>query len=613
ATGWKHVLGGTLTLYRNGTVVNQTTTQDSISEIIQLAAGTYNYTLTLDHQNYTANPITRILTINKGDSQLTLTASPSWNVIEGTSVTISCSAVSPLVVTLKKDNVVVSNPYQATLPFGVYQFCCEINDQQNYTPTKVCNFLTVSTTGFGCSKSDIYAFSKIIETTTFPINLNFTNLVNKKYVKKDLSDVWVNTTILSANKNTTNGYYLVVSNTTPITQFEVKFGNYLSNLSYSNGSLASTTINVENYTESQYYYVFYLLNEKTGNELLPPSANTSLLLACPSGITRFDVKDTKILVPSIEKLDKIRAIVSYSPSEVYYRDYFIRSNVEYKYVYLVDANQDQVLQMIFKIQDLTGNFKQGIFKVKRYLGGMLRDISETQLDIEDKAIVYLINGFTYQIYINKNNQERNLGEVYPDPSNLEKTIVITDLVFTNHTEFKANYSLTFDNETGTITFSYSDPTGNTLGIEFFVYNYSSEELLYYANSTEKTVSFTYIVPDKNQQYLTRVVIHNRLLGENTVAITSVFGYVAPTVIFLPFYLTQLLGGTSAWFLLLFVFPIALLFGERSAGIALFVLVGLLAFFVAIKSLSLPNAAVLLGLVLLLAIITEINARRREQL
>jgi len=618
-TGWKDstlYTEGTLTILRNGTQVAQST-NGIVSEIIQLAAGVYNYTLIFEHQNYTASPVTRILTINKANSQLSLIASPAWEVNEGTEVNISCSAVSPLTVKLTKDNVVVSNPYVVKLPFGLYKFYCEISDQQNYTPVSISNYLNVITKGFGCTDNSTFAFSLTIQTTTFPINLNFTNLVNQSLVKADLSDVWVNSSLLTANKNTTKGYYLIVTNTTPISSFEVKFGNYYVSNSYSNANLATTTINVENYTEHAPYYIFYFLNEKTGQSLIPPSANNTLQIFCANGVTALNISQPKMLVATFQQLDSIRIIVAYSATEIYYRDYFLTSPIEHKYAYLVDANQDQVLQMIFKIQDLTRNFPIGSkFIVKKYLGGELKNIDETKLDAEYKTIVFLMNGYKYQIYLNNGNEERNIGEIYPDPSNLEKTIVVADFKFTNSTLYNITYGFDYNPDSGVISFYYEDPTAETEQVEFFVYNASNEEQLYYASSSNTSkVNFNYVVPEKNQTYLAKFLTHHKYFN-GTFGFSQYLGGLISIISNPPnmplINLIQELGGAGiTWFLLIFIAPISLMFTERTAGIGIFFLIGIFALLWYLKVINFTGFAVVMGICLLIAILAEIHIRRRE--
>jgi len=193
-----------------------------------------------------------------------------------------------------------------------------------------------------------------------------------------------------------------------------------------------------------------------------------LVVYCSLGSTRFSVNATRLVVPTKAQADMIRAVVTYSATEVYYRSLFVRYPIEYLNIYLVDANKDQLLQMIFHVQDLTGRFGNAVLKVKGYLGGSLRTFTEERLDVESKAITYLINGQKYQIFLDNGKEERSVGEIYPDPSSLEKTFVVAELVFTNYTNFNVSFSLT--QQGNAIVFNYNDPTNlKQLAIRIFCF------------------------------------------------------------------------------------------------------------------------------------------------
>ncbi|MBI5697817.1 MAG: carboxypeptidase regulatory-like domain-containing protein, partial [Thaumarchaeota archaeon] len=76
ATVWKNATTASdynMSIYRNGTIVNSTTSANSRSENIILANGTYNYTLVFDGStNYTSNSTTLYAFVNKGVSNISL-------------------------------------------------------------------------------------------------------------------------------------------------------------------------------------------------------------------------------------------------------------------------------------------------------------------------------------------------------------------------------------------------------------------------------------------------------------------------------------------------------------------------------------------------------------
>ena len=506
--------------------------------------------------------------------------------------------------------MVVSSPYTFIPSFGTYNFTCVVSDQQNYTPSSVEKTLTVTTGGYGCTNPDTYAFQKTINPTGTLLNLNFTSLVNSHYVKDDLSDVWVNTSLVDAWKNTTSGYYLVV-NVTGVDSFVVKFGNYIGNQSYSNHALSENTTDITGYEEINGYYFIDLRDEKSNSNLLPPDATNTISLFCSGGVSSFVVNDTQLLVSTFEELDEIKATVAYSSTEIYYRNLLVSAPVEYKKLYLVDANQHQVLQVMIKMQDNTGNFGNAVFRAKKYLEGTLETITELNFDAENKVIVYLVNGDKYSIYVDNGVEERNIGYLYADSSDLEKTLVIGGLVTTNQTIMNTTFDLSYDGET--ISLSWSDEAGLTTEIEFWVYNYTSGEELYYASSANHSfVNFNYNVPSVNETYKVKYKIHHAVYGEHTFGETLVmFGEKDKIIPIFPLntLVSNLGGDTVLWLALLFILPIPMLFSEKHAKIGALMLLGAVALFAYWKMYEI--SAMLLSIGLLIVFMIFIVRRRSE--
>jgi len=604
ATAWTNETGFEgVTLYRNGSSVSN-------PEIIELPAGVYNYTAVFQHQNYTAenSTIMRILTINKADSQLTLTASPGWTVPENSEVTISCSATSPLSVTLYKDGVVVSNPYSAVLPYGIYNFTCVISDTQNYTPASMTKFLTVQTGGFGCTNTNTFAFKTLITGISGDeIVLDFSSLIDEHYVKSDLSDVYPNTT--NDPKGWVNGTYFIV-NTTGLNNVTVLFGNYFANYQWSSKPYSASPQNFS-YEEINPYTVLTFIEEIEGVELLPPNANTTISLYCAGGSSSVKVNDTKILVASFMDLDEIRAWVSYSATEVYVRSLISRASVEFKNMYLVDAEKHQVVQMLISLQDNTGKFENATLKVKKWMEGTLQTVTEQYFDAEHKAIVYLINNDKYQLYIDNGEEERGIGYLYVDTTDLDKTIIIGELVTYNQTIANVSFGLTYDGDI--ITFTWLDPAGLTTQVEFWVYNYSNDAELYYANSTNRTkVSFTYIVPIKNITYYAKYRIKHQVFGTHTSEGKQILvpkGYYA--MVTFPFSsLVTWLSGSWVWFTMLMLLPIPMLFDIKYAGIGGIVLIAIAWLLKTWVNYPIPDGILIIAFVF--AVLLEVWIRRRYQ-
>lgn len=514
------------------------------------------YSRTNDNANY--ENLSAVLE-EKPASTITLTSSPSWSIGLNTEVTVTCTSSegSP---SLYRDGVGISNPYTATLPADLYNFTCTIGETDNYAPARSTSWLNVLSGGFGCTDNMTYAFYKNISTPGNNITLNFTDLVINHFVKSDLSDVYLNT---SNATSTVNGSYFMV-NTENVSSIRVLFGNYFANISHSNAALVNYSVDsMAAYSENGPYYFLTFIEETTGAEQIPPNATCTLVLYCSEGTTWKQFNASKIMVASKSQLDSMKALVEYSLTEIYYRSLIADSEVEYKNFYLVDANEHQVAQMVISIQDSTGDFVTGDLVIKKYMDGDLETITEQSFDAEGKAVIYLINGDKYQIYVEAGANVRNIGYLFVDSVDLTKTITISDALTSDMAAANISYYL---NRTGdTIVFTFHDAAELTHSSEFWVYNWTNRNgtLLYYANSSNaSTASYAYVVPETNGTYKVIAKIHHYEFGLNSITLTQIFevmGAFAPPFLF--WGLTYLFGATLPGGLApqAFVSMIALLF------------------------------------------------------
>lgn len=549
----------------------------------------------------------------KPENSVSLSATPSWNLDENTEATVSCS-VSEGTPSLQRNNITVSNPYTTTLYFGSYTFVCSVSETENYAPASSSNLLNILSGGFGCSNSSTYAFIKTISVTGDNATLNFTELVASNYVKSDLSDVSIQGN-RAAWKNTTAGYYVVV-NVTDVSTITVEFGNYIANNTYTETDRSGTTHNITAYTEHNSYYVLTFLEETTGAQQLPPNATIRLSLLCSQGASTVDINSSRLLVATFDsKLDEIKTSVIYSATEQYSRNRIVSSAVEYKNIYLVDADQNQVAQLLITLQDATGDFLNGILVVKKYMEGTLETMTEHYFDAERKAVTYLINGDKYQIYVESSDgtEVRNIGYLYVDPIDLSKTINIGELITLNESTYNISYSLYYTNTTDTIIFTMIDGAGLTEYTEFWVYN-ESDDLVYYANSTGYSINFNYNVPNASQEYKAEVKIHHPFYGENSITFSQIFNLAFLPTVFSPLTLLLPIAGSMALGLQAFLATtgmifMGLLFGGRdsNAGAVLVFLVGAFAALMQWWAVD----AVLLGSLLILAILNKLTEGKQE--
>ena len=466
----------------------------------------------------------------KGNNTVTLTADPSWQVKVGTQVTISCSALETT-PTLYKDGIIVSSPYTSTYAFGTYIFNCSTEETANYRPTSIAKTLNVIYP-YGCINTEYgnqtFAYYSVVYTDYNLTTLNFTGLVNQSLVKSDLSDIYAYANTKSNNltvwTNTTNGYYVIINNT-GYTNFTILFGNYfINNTGYFAGTHALTDIVEFSVNEYDKKYTLEFFDEITGEQGLPPNSTKYLTIYCSGGTaSNLEFNSSKITFATSSLADEVTVYVEYSPQERYSRTVIPESAGYYK-MFLVDANNYQVAQMLLTVDDYTGEFGSNttILKIKKETQGVLSTITERRLDAESKAIVYLIVDDKYSVYVDNGLEERGIGLLYVDTTDLTKTITIGISVSLNTVgDFK--FTLGYNNQTNTIYMRVSDPLNQTLNASIWIYNYTSGELLYHASSTNHTtIEFTYIVPDVNGTYRVEYHIAHSIYGEHSISGGQIF-------------------------------------------------------------------------------------------
>lgn len=547
-------------------------------------AGTFNYKF---YANSTgdiwSSSDTNTYTVSK-NSSLTLSSDRGWSIGTTTSVTITCSG--SIGKTLYMDSGAVSNPYTSTFSVGTYNFTCEPTDVQNYSSTN--HDLTVSLLA-GCTNSNTYAFNKTITATGTLQNLDFTSLVSTNHVRGDLGDVLINNSVINDTwTNFTGGSFIVV-NTTGVSSFDMFFGNYYINNAYDNHTKSENSTTISDYDELNDYYYLTFMGEETVDRYISSSANNTVSLFCPSGETTFSLNHTRILVSTTEQLDEMRYKAEYSSTDFYSRNLIVDSQKESRDFYTVDALETEVLQIILSLEDLTGQFKSSELKIKKNLESDLVTITELNFDAEDKAIVYLINGDKYTVTVDNGVEERTIGYLYADSSDLTKTVTLG--LLSDVTDIQVgNVTLNLTYYGGTIRFVWNDPSNQTNLVEFWVWNYTNGSLLFSASSTNRsTVEFTYVTPAENDTYLVKYTIHHDVYGNNTFSLTDIIRGIGletrPTTY--PFPITELISKlagsdtdkSNLWIALIFIMPLPLLFNRRFTGIAGFFAIGVIALLV----------------------------------
>jgi hypothetical protein len=153
ATGWLEINQATnnAVLLRNGSVV---AIGSPATEIVLLPVGVYNYTYYYpESQNYSEAKITRLLRVKQNQTILSLNAYPSWQVVYGTPVNVSCSANNnEVLLGLYRNNSLVASGYGLVYDYidayelaaGDYEYVCNTSGNGNYSSASISNVLKIN-------------------------------------------------------------------------------------------------------------------------------------------------------------------------------------------------------------------------------------------------------------------------------------------------------------------------------------------------------------------------------------------------------------------------------------------------------------------------------------
>jgi hypothetical protein len=328
-----------------------------------------------------------------------------------------------------------------------------------------------------------------------------------------------------------------------------------------------------------------------------------------------------MLLATSTPLTQLTYTVQYSPIEVYYRDLLISSNSESKNIYGVDANSFQVVQLIMSLQDNSLTCTSPKIHITKMIGEVSATITERPFDAESKALVYLVNGQQYAVTVTcANGVTRSIGNLLVDSTNLQKTIVIGSTSTVNASDYGTSSSLTFDNSTGVITYTWHDPAGNTNGVHVSIVNRTNTSQIFYecdsANATDSSCSFA--VPDVNGTYAVITSIDHDKFG-NMTSSTPFGGIVGAFIgnvtqnIYASFseafsydQVSQGVTAISAMFLMI----LPMTFGPVLGGVAA-IIVGLFAAILHMFGMF-PVSIGLIAVVVVLAIMARFADRRHEQ-
>ncbi len=574
-----------------------------------LPAGSFYWKTYANNSIDNLNQSTQTFSIAKLSSGLSMSITPAWQVYNGQSFTISCSA-SPN-VTLMKDSYPVSLPYTSTLGMGSYNMTCFV-DGQNYSSSYTTNILNVMAPGIGCINTSSYIYTTTIPVSTNEITLDFTTFVSQGIVNPSLSDIFLLTSNATGSTQINSTTYLFLVNSSNVSSFSLGFGNAFATNSWSNITAVNNTLTSFVQTQlAQYYYTVNILNEINGSAFYPfPNATASASIVCNAGSNTYNISRALFYFPTVTQLDSVSIYATYSPTSFYYRNLLATAPIQYMNFYMTDAMQYQVIQIILDLQDNTGTFSNSILKITKKLGSQEVTITQLYFDTEKKAVVYLQNGGVYKVYVSSGTETRGFGDLIVDNVNLEKKIMINSVILTDVQKGNVTYDLSFDNSTGLVTFVWYDPYSNMQWVNMTIYNNTDNSIITsFSSQNSSKVSYSYTVPTVNQTYRIVVSTYNSILG------LSIFNrYFSGIIALFPAYglPAMLPSGVVIFGCAILIISMPMFFDERAGAVA-GIMASLVGIFLTIAGWWPGGATILtIGVIaLILSIIDKIGERRYE--
>ena len=476
--------------------------QETFTYDLDAWATTFSYKfIGIDANSESAVSSSDIYNVNKAEANLVLTSSNGWELSEGQSTTLQCTANENATIKLYADDSLVTPPYIFEPELGTHDIICDIGS--NFTVSNTSETLTVNPL-IACTDISTFAFQKNITTSTNITTLNFTSIVANEYVKTDLSDVDIDN-VSDVWINTTDGYYVVVNNT-GLSDFTVNFGNYIVNNDY-NETATENIIEIDDYTQINAYTKIHSLDEVTGESMYPTNSTLMAIIHCDRGEDYITIEDgdTDILVATKEYIDRASLRVKYSADVYYsrqlYQEEVDRGNLNF---YVVDAYEyavdridfhmidvdyyDSKLQVYKTIQSTPIIITEGYFDASHYFSGYLMEDSEYYLRTYDSDSTYTEFGTLYVTV----PAEKELGQTEMDMTSdallISDNILMNAWMSDNRTQLNIKYE---DATNQTQQLNITTYFGNGTQFQFASYDNTSSVNLAY-NTTNYTSESFYV-------------------------------------------------------------------------------------------------------------------------
>ena len=364
----------------------------------------------------------------------------------------------------------------------------------------------------------------------------FQSLLNL-YVNDTLTSSLVSSFSVTTNFTTTGvsgGYTLLYSKSGSNHILNISGSQYpIQELTYSINALENNT----RYVNISPRFQFYLRREADNSIFDINGTNTTrLTIFCPSkniliwfkNESSGDSAAAKVSTQENTSIDcpytLLKMDVTYAGSS-YFRSLIPAKSQQNVTWWLLDLNRDTGVQIIINLRDLTGDFSQGIMRVKTAIGANNENIIEEYFDISTSVVLYLLKDALYKIILINNEQtiEKQIGDLIADAAGT-KTITAQDIKFIPDTILDNNvsWSYIFNVSANILRLQYLDSTKNTTYIRWRIYNGTNAsafqilttfESVYVAGNFTST-TYTYNNVQFNRTYYTHLFVQHSGLSFN---------------------------------------------------------------------------------------------------
>ena len=204
-------------------------------------------------------------------------------------------------------------------------------------------------------------------------------------------------------------------------------------------------------------------------------------------------------------------------TESYYRTLMPDYDEQDVTIFMLDLNQDPIVQIVFLVDDYHGNYDKGKMILRKFVAGNLETVIEQYLDMEYKAVMWVEQNEVYQVYIVDNDgNEDYIGDLVSDQAST-KVIDTMDLI-THGGSSRVPNTITWDysgdKQLGVVTVSINDGTAANLNsITWRIIEESTGAIIDEKTSTSKQTSLTISGLSKERSYTSELIIDTDLRSQ----------------------------------------------------------------------------------------------------